>query len=61
MNTYRIVNWSKGTTVDIRALHWEIENYQHTFYQDKDGKIITQSYTTRYWDITEIKYSKKDE
>jgi hypothetical protein len=60
MNTYTVENWSKGTVIKISALGWNIENYQHTFYKDDKGKIITQSYSTRYWDITNIKYETSD-
>ena len=56
MNSYRLVNWSTGDVLEILALHWEIENYQHTFYLDVEGKIIQQSFTTRYWDIRNIEY-----
>ena len=56
MNRYLIVHWSTQEQRVIEALSWSIENYQHTFYQDEKGKIVTQSFSTRYWDLTEIDY-----
>ena len=56
MNRYKIQNWSTKKEVIIQALSWNIENYQHTFYQDEKGKIVQQSYSTRYWDLVETDY-----
>ena len=58
MNRYKIRNWSTKDEIIIEALSWNIENYQHTFYQDEKGKIVSQSYSTRYWDIIEIDYKQ---
>lgn len=57
MNRYYLRNWSTGTPLTILAISWEIENYQHTFYQNVAGKIITQSYTTRYYVIENVEYN----
>jgi len=57
MNCYYLKNWSTGDEIIIKAIAWEIENYQHTFYQNVEGKIITQSYTTRYYVITNVEYN----
>ena len=56
MNRYYLRNWSTDKVVVIDAINWEIENYQHTFYQNLEGKIITQSYTTRYFVIENVEY-----
>jgi len=57
MNRYYLRNWSNSTGVIIEAISWEIENYQHTFYQNVKDKIITQSFTTRYYVIENIEYN----
>lgn len=57
MNRYYLKNWSTGKPLEIVAINWEIENYQHTFYQNVEGKIITQSYTTRYYVIENVEYN----
>ena len=57
MNRYHLRNWSTGKELTIDALSWEIENYQHTFYQNVKDKIITQSYTTRYYVIENVEYN----
>lgn len=56
MNTYYLRNWSTKEHVVIEAVSWEIENYQHTFYQNVKNKIITQSYTTRYFVVENVEY-----
>jgi len=56
MNRYTLKNWSTKDLVIIDAINWNIENYQHTFYQDEKGKIVQQSYSTRYWDLVETDY-----
>lgn len=57
MNQYTLVHWSTFQKVLIVAINWDIQNYQHTFYQDDKGKIVQQSYTTRYWDLVDVKYN----
>lgn len=61
MNRYHLRNWSNKEEVIIIALSWEIESYQHTFYQDVEGKIKTQSYTTRYYIVESVEYDIKKE
>ena len=57
MNRYYLYNWSTKKHTEIVAISWEIENYQHTFYQNVKDKIITQSYTTRYYVIENVDYN----
>ena len=60
MNRYLLKNWSTGEELFIKAIAWEIENYQHTFYQaGEENKVITQSYTTRYYVIEDVEYNIK--
>ena len=62
MNRYYLRNWSTGKETIIDAISWEIETYQHTFYQNVEDKIITQSYTTRYYVVENVEYNiNKDE
>ena len=41
--------------IKIKAFSWKIEDYQHTFYcvNDMGNSIITKSYSTRYYDLTD--------
>jgi hypothetical protein len=58
MNRYHLYNWSTKTRVVINAISWEIENYQHTFYQlSEEIKVVTQSYTTRYYVVENVEYN----
>jgi len=58
MNRYYLRNWSTKDVIVIDAINWEIENYQHTFYNlSKDIKVVTQSYTTRYFVIENVEYN----
>ena len=58
MNRYQLKNWSTKDIIIIDCVAWEIENYQHTFYQlDEDKKVVTQSYTTRYYVVENVEYN----
>ena len=51
-----LINWSTKEELNFSCISWSIENYQHIFYQDKDGKIVESCYSCRYWDIRHIDY-----
>ena len=54
METFVLTERITKESIIIKALGWKIEDYQHTFYCDNGyGKIITKSYTTRFWDLTD--------
>ena len=57
MNRYHLRNWSTEKELTIVAISWEVENYQHTFYQNVKDKIKTQSYTTRYYVVENVEYN----
>ena len=54
MKKYTLENWSTGAVKIITAISWSIESYQHMFYSDEGGKIVCQSYSTRYWDLVDV-------
>ena len=60
MNRYYLRNWSTGEKIVIEAIHREVTKfYEQEFYQDKEGKIMTQSYTTRYYIVEFVEYNIK--
>ena len=54
METYVLTERTTGKEILIKALSWEIETYQHSFYCDNGfGKVVTMSYPTRYYNLTD--------
>ncbi len=51
-----LVNWSTSEVVEIECISWEVEKYQFFFYSDKEGKIINFCFSTRMWDVRNVKY-----
>lgn len=63
MNRYYLKNWSTGDKLEIEAIYREVTKfYQQEFYQDKEGKIMTQSYPTNMYVVYFVEYNiNKDE
>ena len=62
MNCYYLKNWSSGEEVVIEALYREVtKTYQQEFYQDADGKIMTQADPTNYYVVYFVEYDIKKE
>tara|TARA_R110002153_G_scaffold233106_2_gene386474 strand:+ start:268 stop:450 length:183 start_codon:yes stop_codon:yes gene_type:complete len=58
MNRYYLRNWSNGEKLTIEAMHREVTKmYDQEFYQDKEGKIMTQSYPTRFYVVYLVEYN----
>ena len=62
MEIFIIKNWSTREELEIVAINWEIDKYQHMFYcvNDIGNSIISKSFSTRYWDLLDRYSSKKD-
>ena len=57
METFILTERITKDEIKIVAFSWKIEDYQHTFYGDNGfGQVITRSYSTRYWDLTDRYY-----
>ena len=57
MNRYYLRNWRTEKEVIIEALSRDVDKYQQEFYQDVEGKIMTQSYPTNYYVVEFVEYN----
>jgi len=55
MKVYTIVNCYSGEIIEVTAIYYEIDKFQHNFYKDENGNILESSYNTRNWDIRKVK------
>jgi len=58
MKEYTIRNWSTKESIVIQSADYLFENYQHTFMKIEDKKLLKCSYSSKMWDVVDVKYQK---
>jgi len=59
MEIFILKNWSTNEQLEIEAINWTIEAYQHQFFcvDEMENSIVQKSFSTRYWDLRD-RYAK---